>query len=44
MGIFNIYPTALSIPLIVNCKINFRGESKSSYSIQFTPIWYTEIE
>jgi hypothetical protein len=44
MGIFNIYPTTLSIPLIVSCKTYFTGEVKSSSSIQFIPIWYTEIE
>jgi hypothetical protein len=30
--------------LIVNCKTNFRGEVKSSYSLQFTAVWYKEIE
>jgi len=44
MPIFNICPTALSNPLIVNCKTNFRVGAKSSYSLQFTSIWYMEIE
>jgi hypothetical protein len=44
MGIFNIHPSAVYIPLIVNCKTNFRGETKSSDPLEITPIWYTEIE
>ena len=44
MKIFSIYPTAHYTPLIVNCKTNFRVKTKSSYSLQITPIWYTEIE